>query len=850
MLKQEAFFLGGEGDTVLEKKIKPVGCPTCGLFSSCKTPKMKRHGKGGLGILFVAEAPGRVEDSQGIPLVGDAGIYFRGVLDGLGYDLDADFWKTNAVLCRPPHNRTPKNNEIEACRQNLLKTIKELEPKGIILLGAIAFNSLLGWRIRRHLSGHSFKDFVGCCIPDQNLNMWVGVLNHPSYVGVRNEGNVSLHNEFKRGLRNIIEKCQTSFYGHNYISDVFVIKDKEKAVKVIEEHALQNSVIAEDYETTGIKPQREGHKIRTISFSNGLFSFAFPNFEDEEFRAKWREVQKNDSLKIAHNFPFESMWTTVCFGYSMGVNNFDTMLAAHCFHNKRRKGLKYWSYILFGILGYDESVDVYLKSKKSGENKKSDNSFNRIDEAPLNDVLLYNGLDSLLCYKLYEFFCGALSERQKKGLGLLIEGSKYLAKAQLDGIRVDVDLINKTKIKIEEKLVGLDEKIRMSDQVKKWDRKKRFKYTSPADLQHLLFDILKVKKDKNNLTPTGAPKLDKEALSKIDFPFVKDILEWKRWDKAADYIDQFRREVVDGFIHPFYQLYTTDTFRSSSSSPNFQNIPKRDKEVKKIIRKVIVPRESNRLIEYDYKQLEVCISACYNKDPVLIDYIISEGADMHRDQAELLFLKEDIDSVERFVAKNDFVFAEFYGDYYVKIAPSLWEDMPDYTKASLKEKGICDFFDFIEHVRQVEYSLWEKFSVYANWKKDFYNKYLKRGFVNSYTGFKYQGYMTKNELCNYPIQGSAFHCLLWTLIRVSKELKKRKIKRSKIIGQIHDALVMDVHPEEEDEIDSIVFEYGTKKIREYWDWIMVPLKIEKERSEVNGNWSEMTDCGILKGGKF
>jgi hypothetical protein len=71
------------------------------------------------------------------------------------------------------------------------------------------------------------------------------------------------------------------------------------------------------------------------------------------------------------------------------------------------------------------------------------------------------------------------------------------------------------------------------------------------------------------------------------------------------------------------------------------------------------------------------------------------------------------------------------------------------------------------------------------------------------------------------------------------------IKRSFIIGQIHDDIEGDIHPDDEEEFDYYVWLYATKKVREHWDWINVPLRVEKERSEINGNWAEMKDCGFL-----
>ena len=77
----------------------------------------------------------------------------------------------------------------------------------------------------------------------------------------------------------------------------------------------------------------------------------------------------------------------------------------------------------------------------------------------------------------------------------------------------------------------------------------------------------------------------------------------------------------------------------------------------------------------------------------------------------------------------------------------------------------------------------------------------------------------------------------------------KKLDRSFLIGQIHDAILRDYHPDDEEYLDHLIWDYGTQKIREYWDWIIVPLTIEKETSEINGSWADMKDMGILTGGK-
>src|SRR5262245_43419820 len=86
-------------------------CGLCGLLNKCQSPKMEVYGKGKNGILIVGEAPGANEDEQGIPFVGKAGRYLRGILHGLDVNMRNDCWLTNSLICRPPNNATPTSDQ-------------------------------------------------------------------------------------------------------------------------------------------------------------------------------------------------------------------------------------------------------------------------------------------------------------------------------------------------------------------------------------------------------------------------------------------------------------------------------------------------------------------------------------------------------------------------------------------------------------------------------------------------------------------------------------------------------------------------------------------------------------------
>jgi hypothetical protein len=208
---------------------------------------------------------------------------------------------------------------------------------------------------------------------------------------------------------------------------------------------------------------------------------------------------------------------------------------------------------------------------------------------------------------------------------------------------------------------------------------------------------------------------------------------------------------------------------------------------------------------------------------------------------------DEITKDMRFYAKNCWVFPQFYGSYYGNCAEDLWEAVidPDLKTASgqfvadcIQDQGIDSLDAFKEHCQDVEHDFWNnRFLVYKQWKDRIQKQFRRQGYYETFFGFRFHGYLTYNQLCNYPIQGTAFHCLLWTLIRLQEE-SKRDNWLSKIIGQIHDSIVWDLHPEEREHIIERTIQIGTKDIVKENPWINVPLQIDFEIAPINGSWYE------------
>ena len=93
-------------------------------------------------LVFVGEGPGRDEDEQGLPFVGRAGKLLTKIIEAMGFTRD-DVFICNVVKCRPPGNRNPEKDEVDACEPFLLKQLRSISPEVIVCLGSVATSLLL-----------------------------------------------------------------------------------------------------------------------------------------------------------------------------------------------------------------------------------------------------------------------------------------------------------------------------------------------------------------------------------------------------------------------------------------------------------------------------------------------------------------------------------------------------------------------------------------------------------------------------------------------------------------------------------------------------------------------------------
>ncbi len=442
---------------------------------------------------------------------------------------------------------------------------------------------------------------------------------------------------------------------------------------------------------------------------------------------------------------------------------------------------------------------------------------------------------------------------------LLHEGSLVMAEMEANGIRVDVRYVKHTQERIQRRIDFLTNKLKKDKIYKLWKKTygDRTKIGSRTQLADVLFNKMGIPNKSMTATRHAA---DVDVLEDVDLPFTRTYIECEKLKKAKNtYLANILRETVDGFLHPNFNLHTVQTYRGSSSEPNFQNIPMRDPLIKKLIRRSFIPRKGRRIVDLDFKGSEVSGASWYHKDPMMLEYINNPKKDMHRDMAQQIYMlpRREITKEIRYCGKNMFVFPQFYGDWWLSCSQALWRAIEKLhlktvsgipLKQWLRKKGIKSLGNsdpqnikkgtFEAHVKAVEKDFWyNRFAVYQEWKEDWWETYRERGWFKMLSGFRVSGYLSRNQVLNWPVQGVSFHGLLWSLIRMNKTLKKEKFE-SLLIGQIHDDAVGDIPDTELDDYIEMAMDVITKQLPKHWPFIITPMVVEIEATPIDGNWYE------------
>lgn len=377
----QGFFSKKETQST-ELSNRHLSCSACGKYTQTKHARIKAYGNGKKSILNILPYP---EDT---PYEGKEFRLLTRYYKKYGIDVFEDCYTIYAVQCSSM--KIPSANEIACCRLRVIKVVNEYQPKVIFAFGEIALNSLIADRYSKAIG--SIHQWRGFQIPDQDLKAYVCPVLQLLYVDKFETKEAET--VFKQDFEQALKKLDETFY-----------RDKKPTINVIDDisdlKSKLSNLIAFDYETTGLKPHAQGHRIISNAVcdnADSCYVFLMPRTRKEW--KPWTDILADKHIfKMAHNIKFEEAWSVNILRQNVLGWEFDSMIGAHIIDNRRGiTSLDFQVYVNFGIADYSSDVKEYLRAK-------TPNEFNRINEllethTGKNMLLTYNAYDAVYEYRL------------------------------------------------------------------------------------------------------------------------------------------------------------------------------------------------------------------------------------------------------------------------------------------------------------------------------------------------------------------------------------------------------------------------------------------------------------------
>ncbi len=561
------------------------------------------------------------------------------------------------------------------------------------------------------------------------------------------------------------------------------IRDLAEKLKSQKEFSLE--VITDEVETFDFK------------ITKLVFSFSFgdavvvPVEKDSATIKLFADLFSDERIgKVGHNIK-GSILALKKYGVSMRGQLFDTMLAHYLIEPEASHDL--------GIL-----VNQYLNYQlKGGSGDEVTTLCERVDQTLQLKTHLQSELEKRGHFRLMREvempLVYVLAAMEFEGVAIDEEALKWMSEAlKKDSVKVQKEIFD---------IAGAE-----------------FNIGSPKQLGEILFDKMKLL-DKAKKTKTGQYATGEEVLAKLagEHEIAKKILDYREYEKLrSTYVDALPRMVSkdDHRIHTDYRQAVAATGRLSSNNPNLQNIPIRTEKGRQI-RGAFVPRDTNYLfMSADYSQIELRIAASFAKDATMIE-AFRTGRDIHTTTAAKVF-KVELDKVTPDMRRKakEVNFGILYGSTAFGLSQNLnisrteaAEIIESYFKEFAAIKRYMD--DSINLAREHEYV--ETILGRRRYLRDINSKNIST-----------RGFAERNAI-NAPIQGSAADIIKIAMISIQRWLEREKLK-TKMIMQVHDELVFDLHVNEQEIVKPKI-----KELMKTAVILDVPMEVEVG---IGKNWLE------------
>ncbi len=469
------------------------------------------------------------------------------------------------------------------------------------------------------------------------------------------------------------------------------------------------------------------------------------------------------------------------YGIEIAPISFDTMIASYVINPTLRQH----SLDAQALRHFDYQMQPITDLIGSGKGQKT------FDIVPVDKATFYSGEDADFTFRLHGVLAPEIEKLELKNLYYDIELPliKVLANMEQAGVRIDDVFLGELSAQMESGLAEVEGQIyKMAGG--------QFNINSTQQLGHILFEKLALPTKGKTAKKTGF-STDVRVLEELALvhEFPKLILNYRQLNKLkSTYVDALPRLInpETGRVHTTFNQTIAATGRLSSTDPNLQNIPIRTDEGREI-RKAFVPRDADHvLLAADYSQIELRILAHYTGDVGLIK-AFRNAEDIHaRTAAEVFGVNiTDVTSKMRRVAKTA-NFAVIYGVSAFGLSQqtemSLEESKQFINTYFARYPGIKKYIDdTIAFARRTGYVT------------TLYNRRRYLPEINDKNCNIRQ--FAERTAINTPIQGTAADIIKVAMIDIDRRLQPM---RSRMVLQVHDELVCDVHKDELEEVTRLV----------------------------------------------
>jgi len=616
-------------------------------------------------MVFIGESPGAHEENQGIPFVGDSGMFLKNTLRQLGVDPDRCYF-TNALLCRPPGGEKEEiaNAAADRCRQRLLEELADVHCKSgrYVVLGGIAARVLVGAGKITTIRGRWFPFGMGG-VGAKILPTW-----HPAYILRKpNEGM-----DWVLDMEKAVKGPPHNWDERQVSPDWEVLGTENDVHRVL--GGVNGVRIAYDFETSQNLWFRDRPMLLALAWDEtcgyvipGYHPEAPHNLLEESTRVQQelRELWGRNTF-VGHNVKFDQHFG-LNIGVDMSVNCcMDTMIAHYCLDERRgTHGLKDLARLYLDAPDYEDEVTQYLPRRSA--------QWTCIPFMKLAQYAVWDVVNTLELAGVLEQDLRAQGLWEMPFMGLLMPAVQSMFKVERIGMAVDLDYLETAQQQL------LAEEEDFTNQLREMCGHPEFNPRSPMQVARVIYDEMGLERPGSERwdlwkgrTKVGPNSTSKGALERFAIKDGNEVIGYNvefldvlfRYRRADKILSSYINNLIDycdegGRVHPVVYLHGTETGRISIREPALQTIPRETTDkYGELIRNAFVAPPGKVIVICDYSQAELRVFAALTEDPWWIR-VYQEGRDIHS-EVSLEFYGPEYKKEDRMIVKR-FNFGYIYG---------------------------------------------------------------------------------------------------------------------------------------------------------------------------------------------